>query len=445
MANAIYTSLVELLKSDESNRIEKFKKAWRIYYGEHDKPLKVQPGKADDNLRLNFARVIVDKGVSFLFGKEVGFDTNVEGEATTEDDWLKGFWQQNRKMTLLQKAALNGGVCGHVFVKLKVQAGLTYPRLIVLDPETVSVKLAADDMEQVEQYLIQYPSVDAKTGKPVGVRQVIERDNFRWKITDQVGDLQALEWRTVNEEVWPWAFAPVVECQNLPAPNEFWGVSDLENDIIEANGAINFVMSNLLKIIRFHAHPRTWGSGMTAKELKSGVDDTLIFPNPDARLQNLEMQSDLTSSIELYKRLKEALHELSRIPEVATGKVENSGSLSGVALEILYQPLIEKTEMKRQLYGEMLAEVNKRALALGGHGEEQIVETVWPEMLPKDPMVERQAAMVDKQLGVSSQTILSKLGYDPDTEKERKAAEGEAQGEKLLTAFDKDNEDGDEE
>lgn len=435
MDNAIFTSLVDILQQDESSRLEKFRKAWRIYYGDHDKPLKTRPGGPDDNVRLNFARLIVDKGVSFLFGKEIAFDTNLDGESTAEDDWLAGFWQQNRKMTMLQKAALNGGVCGHVFVKLKMQSGLAYPRMIVLDPETVSVQYAPDDLDQVIRYLIQYPSKDARTGKPLGVRQIIEQDGTRWRIIDQIGDLQSLQWSTVNEEIWPYTFAPIVDCQNLPAPNEYWGMSDLEDDIIEMNNAINFVMSNLQRIIRYHAHPRTWGSGFAAKEIKVGIDETLIFPNADAKLQNLEMQGDLSSSIELYKRMKEALHELSRIPEIATGHVENTGALSGVALQILYQPLLEKTETKRQLYGEMLQEINRRALIISGHGD-QVVENIWPALLPSDPIAERQAALIDKQLGASEETILSKLGYNPETERERRENEEGQLGEALLTAFD---------
>ena len=73
------------------------------------------------------------------------------------------------------------------------------------------------------------------------------------------------------------------------------------------------------------------------------------------------MQSDLTSSLAYYARLKEALHEVSRVPEVATGKLESTGALSGVALQLLYGPLVQATEAKRLTYGEMLTELNLRS------------------------------------------------------------------------------------
>src|SRR5690606_15610206 len=106
----------------------------------------------------------------------------------------------------------------------------------------------------------------------------------------------------------------------------------------------------------------------------------------------------------LYERLREALHEVARVPEVATGRMENVGQLSGVALSILYQPLIEKTETKRCTYGDLLVELNRRMLALGGFGEDNITVLHWPELLPGDVLQERQAALLDHQLGVSAST-----------------------------------------
>ena len=47
----------------------------------------------------------------------------------------------------------------------------------------------------------------------------------------------------------------------------------------------------------------------------------------------------------------------------------------------------------------------------------------WPEMLPGDPLVERQTALIDQQLGASSDTLLQQLGYDPDLEREKRGAQ----------------------
>ncbi len=51
-----------------------------------------------------------------------------------------------------------------------------YPRLVVLDPSTVTVRWEPDDIETVTSYRIQSPAIDPQTGKPIVVRQLVERD-----------------------------------------------------------------------------------------------------------------------------------------------------------------------------------------------------------------------------------------------------------------------------
>lgn len=440
MDTAIYSGLVDLAFTDEENRLGTMRQAWEYYYGKFPKPLAVIPGKLDDNVIINYSRTIVDKGVTFLFGKPVEFDLEDE----QAEEWLNAALDANRFMSLLQKLAINGGVCGTAFVKLQIEVGQIYPRLIVVDPETVSVRWAADDIDKVVRYMIQYPSKDPDTGKPIGIRQVIERDGQRWRIIDQVGDLKNHTWTTTSDVLWPWSWAPIIECQNLPAPNEYWGVSDLEPDITGVNTAINFVSSNTNRIIRFHAHPKTIVVGTGAQDVRVGIDEVIHLPNPQADMRNLEMSSDLGSSLAYQRELKSAWREVTRVPAVAVGETEGIGALSGVALEILYQPLIEKTNTKRILYGDMLTELARRMLAIGGFGEDQRPSLQWPDMLPKDGLQERQTALIDEQLGVSKDTLLQKFGYDPEAEKLKKSSEGAELGEQLLGAFD-DGEDNPEE
>lgn len=420
---------------DELERQMRFRRAWEAYHGEQPKPLKVRPGEPDDNARVNYARLIVNKGVSFLFGRDVAFELD-ETQRTREEEWLDRCWQSIGGMLLLQKLALNGAVCGHAWAKVlpaKVgrASGPVYPRVVVLDPANVSVGLAADDIEEIVWYKIQYNAVDPNNGDPLVRRQWIRPDGNGWQITDEESR-NGSGWMTLAEERWPYAWAPVIDCQNLPLPNEFWGVSDLESDVLELSQGIDFVLSNLKKIIRYHAHPKTWGRGFDSQKLTVGIDGVIILNAPDAELHNLEMESDLASSITLYDRLREALHEVSQVPEVATGKLDNVGQLSGLALQILYQPLMEKTEVKRRSYGALLVELNRRLLELGGFGPDNRTVLHWPELLPTDLMVERQAALIDQQLGASEDTLLEKLGYDPDLEREKRRTNEAQAGARML-------------
>jgi len=417
--------LAESLVAQEVAHAATIMRRWEYYFGKHPRQLRVRQGQPDDNVIVNLCRAIVDKGVSFLFGKDVDFEL-VEGETTEAEEWLDACWAANRKLTLLQKLALSGAVAGHAFVKILIDQARDYPRLVVLDPATVVVSVAPDDHEHVRGYRIQFPTLDPETGRPVVLRQLIVPDGGRWLIRDEKA-YSGERWLTVSETVWPYEFPPIVDCQNLPNPHDYWGISDLEDDVLRLNETINFVLSNLVRIVRYHAHPKTWGRGFRADQLDLSVDETIILPSPEAELRNLEMQSDLSSSIQLYLRLREAFHEIVRVPEIATGRVQGIGSLSGIALQILYQPLIEKTETKRRLYGDLLVELNRRLLAVGGFGDEHLTALHWPELIPGDPEAEAKTLLLWQQLGVSTDTILRRLGLDPETEREKRTmSHGEA-------------------
>lgn len=421
--------------TEERKRQERWQAAWNAYFGDTPDTLKVKVNQPDDNVKINYARMIVNTGVSFLFGKPLQWELDSgSDERTPAEQWLDDCVRVNGGALLWQKLAINGAVCGHTFVKIVPGAG-QYPRLILLSPEYVTVVCDPDDKDLVYRYVIQY-TARGKDGERVDTRQMIERDNNRWTIVDK-RSINGGEWQVIGESVWSYQWPPIIDCQNLPSPNEYYGIADIEEDVLGLNRVINFTMSNLQRIIRFHAHPKTWGSGFNAKELRAGVDETLIFTNPDASLHNLEMQSDLTSSIDYYQRLKEALHETACVPEVATGKLDNIGQLSGVALAILYQPILDRTEQKRLTYGALIVELFRRLLEMAGFGEQNLIVLIWPKLLPENRMEELQAALLAKELGVSSDTLLREAGYDPDAEREKRDDDGQQLGEQLLTAFER--------
>jgi hypothetical protein len=83
----------------------------------------------------------------------------------------------------------------------------------------------------------------------------------------------------------------------------------------------------------------------------------------------------------------------------------------------------------------LIVELNRRLLALGGYGDDNLTELRWQELLPKDAQIQANAALSLKQLGVSGDTLIQEFGYDPDVEREKRAKESDL-GSALLTAFD---------
>jgi hypothetical protein len=430
---------------EDAKRLEQIQAAWDAYYGRNQETLK--PAKADkgrtspDNVVINYAQLVVDTGVYFLFGDDLHFEMDGNdnaNERTPDEQYLDAVWEANRKIALLQKLAINGSVAGHAWLKIiPPRPGEMYPRLINLSPEYVHVMTDPHDIDVVVRYIVQYPAIDPYNGDRLVVRQVIERDpgGLTWLVRDQESRNDQ-QFRTLAESVWPWPWSPMVDCQNLPVSNEYYGRSDIEAHVLGLQRSVNFVASNMQRIIKYHAHPKTWGQGFRGDELKIAVDETIVLPG-DASLQNLEMQSDLGSSLEMFARLKEALHQVTQTPEVATGKVDSIGNLSGLALKLLYGPLLSKTQVKRAQYGVMLSELHRRLLDMAGRDASQKTVWHWADALPSDPLAERQVALLDKQLGVSSDTLLQRLGFDPQAEREKRESDMTDMADTMLTAFDR--------
>lgn len=415
--------------------LERYQQAWAAYVGNMPDVLRVEPGKPNDNTKVNYVRTVVDKSVASLFGQGLTFDLDADSkERTPAEAWLDECLRVNKGALLFQKMGINGAIYGHPF--LKIQPGSPFPRLVNLPPEYVTVIGDPDDIERVNAYIVEYTVVDLD-GKQRDNRQTVAKDDGgRWRVLDETRG-QSGPWIVTQEIVWPYDWPPVIDCQNMPSPNEYYGLPDVGADVVALNRSINFVLSNVQRIIRFHAHPKPVAKGVTAQQISVAPDELIILNNPDAELYNLEMASDLSSSIEYFKQLRGALHEVTRTPEVASGKLETAGQLSGVALRILYGPLEEKTNAKRLTYGDMLTELCRRLLEMGGWGNQNLVAIQWPAIVPANEMEERQVALMDEQLGVSKATLLARMGYDADEEAGKRETEGADVGEVALRAFDR--------
>lgn len=405
--------LSQMADRSDRERMERIRASWDAYYGTNPDPLKVRKGEANDNVRINYARLIVDAGVAHLFGDEMRVEAAPEAEAVQQA--VDAIIQRNGEGLLWQRAGTSGAIGGTWFYRLIPQAeGAT--RIVSVDPSTVDVEWSPDDYEDVTSYIVTWLVEEEDATKVRRLRVIRDGgEGSGWVLLTE----EAIEggWMVIDEEQWPHPYPPMGHAQNLPSPHEVYGLSDLEPDVLRLCLSIERVASNINRILRLYAHPRTWGKMIgNALNVDANPGAIIRLEHPDAELHNLEMSSDLRSSIEMYQRLVAALHETTRIPEVATGKLDSAGQLSSLALRILYTPLIQKTETKRRTYGQAIEEALRRCLDLEGFGYDHDLSIVWPELVPSDPEMERRVAMLDTQLGVSRETVLRGLGYDADAE-----------------------------
>lgn len=419
---------------DEANREERRKRdeyitaAWKYYRGDHRKPLKIKPGQADDNVIMNLCKKLIDTAVAMLFGRGVKFEIDQQ-EQTEAETWLDGMWTANNSHILLNDIALNGYVSGHPAVRLAPGAEGQPPRIINLNPGVLSAFWARDDVDRVLFYSLLWDKDH---------RQDVVNEGDTWRVIDLQRE-SGVDWKTVQDQEWPHSWAPVLDWKNLPNPNMYYGLSDLEH--ADLNDDINFVASNVLRILRYHAHPKTIGTGARAKDLQeTDVDSFWTFPNPDAKIQNLEMQSDLASSLEFLKLMRTAFFSLGAGVDMSH-IMSSLREVTNFSIKVLYKDAVDRLVLKRALYGAALVEINRRALELGGYGPDNVTMLHWPEPLPHDETAQVNALQMEYDLGVvSKQTAAGRLGYDWNVEQERRAGEAEGEddiGARLLAAFER--------
>lgn len=465
-----------LAEQDEQDRLERYRRAWDAYENGCPLPFPDENGvKNPDNIRLDYARLIVDKGVSFLAGKggvtlqvmprdpEDAADP-VDGEGETDAVSPTDVLEQQRQaaQNALDAAwacvhldhhnlAVNGGVSGHAWLRIYEPDRTGRIRLTVLDSCNVTVLWNEDDVTIVDAYLIEWTTVDRETSDGVTRRKRIvpnrpDEDPAQtpssWTIYDeQLDDTTGGMWTPLDETPWEHEFPPVFGAQNLPSPNTFYGAADLEPAVLDMVEQLQSLAGDMRRICRLHGHPVPviLGEDMNnILELDVSIGHLLAIPNKDAKLGQLVI-AELTSLLAMYSEIKTALFEAAHIPKVAIGETTNSGPVAGVALQVEYEPLIERTQTKQLTYGPLLTDTANALLDLLGYPGFHTT-LAWPDLLPHDQQADALGDEAELRMGiVSKQTIAEKRGYDWSAEQDRIAEERRAGMEAQAAAFARGN------
>jgi len=427
-----------------SERVERYDNYLDYYRGQQKRQLTVRPQQADDNLTENYTELVVERSISLMLGDGVEFELPDE----SNEEYIEEVMEANRQNILLYDAAQNAAIYGTGFIKIipdgaesKQRENVMLPRLVVLNPAWMQINTDPEDVGKVTGYEMRYRVGDLARRE---VTEVFAQDEYgrvlSWQITSYKADAST-QWKWIQDSqtVWEYEFPPVIHWKNLPWANNAYGRSEVA-PIIELQDRINFVSSNISKIIRYHAHPKTWGRGAGLGNKASwGADEIVMVNGPDAMLQNLEMQSDLVSSREFRDELKAALMEISRTVDLSSMK-DKIGSLTNFGLRVLYNDALDKTSTKRDTFGEALLELVHRLLVLDNRpGESGYIE--WPDPLPVNETERLQSDGFDLDRGlVSKETISERRGYDFEEEQEKMSSEQQASdniGSMLLRAFNR--------
>jgi hypothetical protein len=429
----------------------------RAYRQGYYKPqLKTKQNQFNDNIGLNLTGLLVNRVVSQMIGK--GFTLDFDGEGETEQErYINAVLEANKQEVLFHRAGVSASEAGTGYLLIIPDGvigedGQAYPRLQLIDPAFVTIETLPEDYEFVIRYTIAYKfqGADGKeherkreiehVAPTVTAEELVEGGNT-WRIVDSER-IAGGNWQQTGVIPWPYDFPPLLHWQNEPSATDVYGEPDVTPAQIELQNRINFVASNISKLIRYFAHPMRIGKGVGEGDMKvyDGSPEKILLIPETADVLQLEALGDLASSMAFLTMLRQSFFACGRVVDLDS-MTDKLGALTNFGLRVMYQDNLALIATKRELFGDMLAELARRLQILAGM-EPIPCTVVWPDFLPVDEAAKQSALEGQLRMGVvSKETVCGELGRDWEQESERMDGEQEAADDinRFMQAFNRGN------
>lgn len=387
--------------------------------------------RGEVRLTFNYARALVRKVASYVFPAAVTFSVpapspELEEAAGRAEKTLARLTGDLDLARLDMELAVEGAVLGDAGLKVTWDAASRQPVVAAVDPASLVAHTAPDNPRAVEEISQLYGLTGAAVGRlfggdsqaldPARIYPVVETWTAeRWRAT--VAD------QPVRDEANPYGWLPYVLAPNEPGPHDTWGASDLR-DLYDVCRELNARLSVLSRVLELSGAP------IAVLENVDGSEGIAVGPGakwelPEgakAYLLDLLGGGGIGLHVQYVELLYRALHDLSETPRTAFG--DSGRDLSGAALEVEIQPLIQQVGRKRRAWDAVYRARNARLLDLqerfGGEdlGGLRRSLALWPSVLPsdRDGAVRNAVSLVQSGIHSRRTAVAALGGEDPEGE-----------------------------
>ena len=422
------------LKKRDFERLRGYQELLDFYHGVH---WDGREKRNERRLTFNYAKVFIDKVTSYLMSGTTFTVEPVDDSAETQEQAVRAeaalYWVslENNLEQLDFETEIDCAILGDACFK------------VIWDPETKSVRVTTPDIQGIYAWWVGDDTAKLwRIASRYSLSAEVVENLYQVKARDEQADIVEI-WTVSDFELWidgslierkpnPYGFIPFIIYPNLREPKKFWGISDLIQ-IMEPQRELNRATSQLSKILELSGNP------IAVLENVEESRDIAVKPGSvwnipeDARayLLDLLQGGGVGLHMDYLNILYRILHDLSESPRAAFGGTERD--LSGVALEIELQPLMQKVRRKRIIRTAAYNQRNRLILRLlEKYGNQSFgdnrLRVIWGPMLPQDitKLVNNEQSLV--QSGIHSRRrAMDEVGVkDPDMEFSRWLEEREA-------------------
>lgn len=454
LTNAFDFLFHEDLSKNHARRLEAYQTYWKFYLGRH---WSYTRDEGENQTTINYCRKSVDKHVNFTF--KHGFKTSIPDDPTIPEDddedrefvraLLEETWRKNNKPLWCLEAGQQGGVTGDLFARVSWEKNdpleSPYARVDIIPSHFCYPEFGGPhgvDRKKIKRMLIivpvyrenesvasigRYTSRNPRTMAPVSLvhkaEEWIAAEIVDGKIVTPSRVIYWEDGRAIKEIENPLGEIPIVHIPNYPLSGEYYGLSDLV-DMTDLNQSLNEKVTDVEDIIAYHSAPTTVVYGAKLSDLERGVNKMWGAP-ADARIENLELKSDLGAAQKHIDRTRQYLMEMADLPSIVLGEQPKISNATGVAIQMQYVSMLERRNVKVQTYGMGLRLINRLILKVteiadSGFsdklkklaGNPYRNEVTFPDPLPQDIRRQLEIDREELDLGLNTRRrILESRGY----------------------------------
>jgi hypothetical protein len=387
-------------------------------------------------IAFNYAPLICDVAADFLAANGLTLSVPEDDVAT---ELLKQAWRISGGNAEFYDNAAN------MVVKGDACLGLTYDPLFdqhsftYFDPCYCFPVFDGHDNDNMVALVKEYKLEGGKVYREEWANGEVRRFLDGVETTERDDDGQNLE--TYDEALF--SGVPFVWVRNKGAKGEVYGTSELK-DVDDMVLQYDHLKRKRGRQVDYHMMPNLKGKGMTKSQL--GIEKgerTVFFVPKDGDLEFIEWKGDQPDVNAHIDSVRRDIAAISQTPMILLGDVgQNITDITGIALKVMYAPLISKTKRKQTEWERAFKRMLGYVLTAEGYTDVDTddIKADWQTTVPVNEREEWEVALLQTEAGVSKRQVLKERGYtdeEIDRMESEKGQEDQALGQAAMRMFNR--------